>query len=314
MSRRSKRPLSLAGLRGFEAAARHLSFTLAASELHRTQSSVSRQIQAIESELGKPLFVRKTRALALTAPGQKLLRTVRTALAGIDETVDELRGQHTRARVSVTTYASFASLWLVPRIAAFSREHPEVDIRIDATDEFVDLEHAGIDVALRHCRTDQAPHDAIKLMDEEWVPAIAPSLIARAARVEHPVDLTRQTLLVLEDTSENAQENSWERWFQLAGVAAPPSAPRVLFNYVDQSMQAAVRGQGVVLARSSVLKDFLDRGELVVPFEIRMRSRYRYFLVMNAATREEPHVRAFCEWILRQVASENPTSSVDFRT
>lgn len=303
IQRRNRRPLALAALRGFDAAARHLSFTLAGEELHLAQSSVSRQIQSIETELGRPLFIRKTRSLALTPAGQRLARTSRAALADIDRLVEELRGQGARRRVSVTTYASFASLWLLPRLSDFSATQPEVDIRIDASDALVDLDADGMDVAIRVCRTDQAPHDAIRLMDEEFLPALATKHAERIGPIRSAADLARLTLIVMEDSSGVTLENTWEKWFHLAGVRAPLDAPRLVFNFVDQAMQAAVRGQGVVLARTPLLQDFVDRGELVTPIPISMRSRYRYFLVTNPATREEPHVRAFGEWLLRQTGA-----------
>ena len=299
---RNRRPLTLDNLRGFEAAARRLSFTLAARDLSLTQSSISRQVQGLEEELGKALFVRKTRALELTAAGQKLLRNVRGALADIDRCVDEIRGQSVRRRVSVTTYASFASLWLVPKLTVFARAHPDVDIRIDASDHFVVLEDEGIDIALRHCRADQVPHNAVRLMSEELVPALAPQLLERCGPIRTPADIARQTLLVLEDHSAASADITWTQWFQRAGIKTPTNVPRLVFNFVDQSMQAAVRGQGVVLARTSLLRDFLERGELLTPVDVRLASPYASYLVTNRNTREEPHVRAFCEWLLKYVS------------
>ena len=126
-----RRPIGLAALRGFEASARLLSFTLAAQELSLTQSSISRQVAALERQIGKPLFVRRTRALELTAPGHRLLTAVQQTLGQLDRTVDAIRGDGHPARITLATYASFASLWLVPRLAVFQREHPGIDIRID---------------------------------------------------------------------------------------------------------------------------------------------------------------------------------------
>jgi len=147
--RRRRRPIGLAALRGFEAAARQLSFTVAAQELNLTQSSISRQMAALERQLGKPLFVRKTRALALTAAGMQLQHAVRQALTAIDQSVDEIRGVANAQRVTLSTYASFASLWLAPRLAIFQRRHPEIEIRLDASDRVVDLQAEDIDVAIR---------------------------------------------------------------------------------------------------------------------------------------------------------------------
>lgn len=296
--RRSRRPIALASLRGFEAAARHASFTLAAEELSLTQSSVSRQVQNLEEEIGRPLFVRGPRGLQRTAAGDALFRAVRHAVTAIDRTVDEIRESSARKRVCVSTWASFASLWLIPRLAGFARLFPEIDIRIDATDTVVDFADGEIDVALRYCTEQQAPRDAVRLLDEELTPALSPALLERIGPLESPADLARATLLVLEDVSGSAAENSWENWFRLSGMAPPRTAPRLLFNYMDQTMQAAVRGQGVVLAKTPFLREFAERGELVVPFEQRLVSRYAIYLVRNPETRDLPHVNAFCEWVL----------------
>lgn len=306
MARLFKRPISLAHLRGFEAAARHLSFTLAADELHLTQSSISRQVQGLEEEMGKPLFLRRTRELELTVAGQKLYRSVRSAINDIDRTVAEIRGTALRKRVTLTTWPSFASLWLVPRLAAFARVQPDIDIRIDSTDAMLDLDaEDDIDFAIRYCRNETAPHHAIKLMDEELTPAISPALLDRIGPLNSPADLERATLLVLEDGLPSAAENSWERWLSLAGVPTLQPAGRLLFNYVDQSMQAAARGQGVVLAKTPFLREFAERGELITPFALRMPSRYRYFLIENPHTPASAHAAAFKEWLIGETGSRS---------
>lgn len=305
MARIPKRPIALAQLRGFEAAARHLSFTLAADELHLTQSSISRQVQTLEDEVGKPLFVRRTRELALTAAGQKLFRSARAAIVDIDRTVTEIRGSAQRKRVTLTTWPSFASLWLVPRLAAFARVQPDIDIRIDSTDALLDLTAEDVDFAVRYCRDETAPRNAIVLMDEEITPAMSPALLERLGPFNGPADLARTTLLVLEDGLKSASENSWERWLALAGVPNLQPAGRLLFNYVDQSMQAAARGQGVVLAKSPFLREFAERGELIAPFALRMPSRYRYFLVLNERAEDTPHARAFRDWLIGQTQRAN---------
>lgn len=301
--RTEPRPISLSGLRGFEAAARHLSFTLAAEELHLTQSSISRQVQGLEQDIGRPLFVRKTRELALTAAGQKLSKVVRQLLSELDKTVNDVRGVAHRRRVSVTTYASAASLWLLPYLPGFSRQHPDVDIRIDATDVFVDLQAEGIDVALRYCTDAQAPRGAIRLMDEWLAPALSPALLERIGPLSTPADLERATLLVIDDRLPHSYENTWEKWFAFAGSEPSTRAGRLVFNYIDQSMQAAVRGQGVVLAKFPLADDLLSRGELVLPFSLRMPSRYGYWLVLNPLTAQHEHVQAFADWL---VATSRP--------
>src|SRR6267154_1750287 len=195
-----RRPIGLAALRGFESAARHLSFTLAAAELHLTQSAISRQVAALETDVGHRLFIRKTRALALTPAGDRLLRSARQAVSTVDRAVDEIRGQSAAPRVVVTTYPSFASLWLVPRLAAFQRAHPGVEIRIDAQGRRVDLEAEGIDIALRRCPPQDAPPGAVALLVEDVTPALSAELLNRyGGRLQSPADLLKLPLIEIED-------------------------------------------------------------------------------------------------------------------
>jgi DNA-binding transcriptional LysR family regulator len=300
-----RRPITLDPLRGFVAAARRLSFTQAAVDLHLTQSSVSRQVAELERQLGRALFVRRTRALELTEAGMRLLRAAQPAVDAIDRMVDEIRGVGGQPRVSVATYASFASLWLVPRLAAFQRAHPEIEIRIDAADRFVDLVAEDIDFALRWCVPGSAPRDAVRLLSEEVTPALAPSLLERSGtRLEQPADLLQLPLLELDDGLLTAFASGWQRWFEFAGIAArAPSGGRLLFTYVDQSVQAAVRGQGVVLARTPFIDDLVASGSLVTPFpRLRLATGSAYYLIDNPATSRRPAAAAFRRWVLDEFA------------
>ncbi len=294
-----RRPVALSALRGFEASARLMSFTLAAAELNLTQSSISRQVAALERQVGKPLFIRRTRSLALTPAGQRLSSAVQQALQQVDRAVREIRGAGSPTRVTVTTYASFASLWLVPRLAMFQREHPQIEIRIDAGDRFIDIDTEGVDIAVRWTRPAALPHDAPVLLDEEVVPALSPLLLERsAAALRKPQDLFALPLLELDDSMPTAVTSTWPSWFEFAGVRAVPPAPRLIFTFIDQSVQAAVRGQGVVLARTPFIDDLLASGDLVAPFPaLRMPTGYRYALIENVETRSAPHVMAFRDWI-----------------
>ncbi len=302
-----RRPIALAALRGFEAAARLLSFTRAATELNLTQSSVSRQVAALERQVGRKLFVRQTRALALTAAGAQLQSVVRQALAAIDRTVDEIRGAAGPPRVALTTYASFASLWLVPRLAAFQRAHPEIEIRIDASDRFVDIEAAGVDFALRRCLPRLAPEWAVELLAEEIAPALSPTLLERGGvTLEVPADLLRLPLLEVDDGTPVSSASTWSRWFEFAGVPLEqqrPAAGKLYFTFIDQTVQAAVRGQGAVLGRQPFLDDLLAAGQLIAPFpQLRLRTGYAYYLIENRERRALPHVVLFRDWLLDEFA------------
>jgi LysR family transcriptional regulator, glycine cleavage system transcriptional activator len=305
-----RRPIGLASLRGFESAARHLSFTVAAEELHLTQSAVSRQIASLEREVGQRLFVRKTRALTLTSSGERLLRSVRQVLVSVDRTVDEIRGQTAAPRVVVTTYPSFASMWLVPRLAAFQREHPGIEIRIDADGRRVDLEAEGVDLALRRSRKDDAPDRAVHLLNEDVSPALSTELLNRyGGRLQSPQQLASLPLIEIEEDLPGDTAGSWARWFEFAGVQSDWSSnpPVMVVTFIDQSMQAAARGQGAVLAYSPFREDMVAAGQLSVPFpELRLPTGYGMYLLVNPGSRNRKAVAALSDWLLREFAKPPP--------
>lgn len=295
-------------MRGFESAARHLSFTSAAQELALTQSSISRQVAALERQVGQALFLRRTRALLLTVAGERLHAAVGNALAGIDRMVDEIRGDRGPVYVTVATYASFASLWLVPRLPEFQRAHPGIDLRIDAGDRMVDLQKEGVDLAIRLLRPGaQVPNDAITLAKEVINAALSSRLLAASApmniKLRRPQDLNRFPLLTMDHSAPSSPHSSWAQWCEFAGIAPIEGAARLYFTYVDQCVQAAVRGQGVALVRTPFLDDLLACEDLVQPFpDLRMPTGYRYFLVVNRDRVSLRHVAAFRDWVIAEFA------------
>jgi LysR family glycine cleavage system transcriptional activator len=298
---RPRRPIGLAPLRGFEAAARRLSFTEAAAELNLTQSSISRQIATLERQVGTPLFVRKTRALLLTAAGLQLQHAVQQGLAGIDRSVDGIRGVDGGQRVTLSTYASFASLWLAPRLALFQRRHPQIEIRLDASDRVVDLGAENVDMAVRWVPNPRVPPGATLLVDDVMAPAVSPRLLQHL-RPRRPADLVQWPLLDLDDTVPGAQRLNWATWFEFAGAGpVQPQAGRLVFSFVDQAVQAAIRGQGVALVRSPFLQDCLASGDLEMPFpNLHMPAGYRHVLVVNPQARRRAAVEAFAAWLDEQ--------------
>lgn len=303
---RAYRPIQLAALRGFDAAARLLSFTLAADRLALTQSAISRQIAALERQVGKALFVRKTRALALTHDGQRLHSAVAQALAGVDACVDAIRGVGQAPRVALTTYASFASLWLVPRLASFQQLHAGIEIRIDASDRMVDLAQDGLDVAIRRSRPSglDAPQSATLLCKEFVTPALSPHLLERSVPLRAPSDLLRLPLIDMDERWQPSVAGGWQRWFEAFGVP-PQAAPggRMVFSFVDQATQAAVRGQGVVMGGSPLLEDAVVNGQLITPFpDLKLDTGYNFYLIVNPQRAQAPEVAAFVRWLKDEFA------------
>ena len=173
------RPIAAGQLRAFEAVARHLNFRAASEELALTQSAISRQIQSMEEDVGVTLFLRHTRAVELTSAGAQLLRAVLPSLERIDSAVRIIRQSAGRKSVAISTWASFASMWLIPRLEMFQRANPDIDIRIDATDSAVDLETTDVDLALRYSAPSHVPRHAIRLFGEQLTPVASPWLIKR---------------------------------------------------------------------------------------------------------------------------------------
>jgi LysR family glycine cleavage system transcriptional activator len=287
-------------MRAFEAVARRLSFRAAAEELHLTQPAISRQIRSLEEELGAPLFLRGTRHVELTAAGASLVRAVAPLLDRMDATVRQIRTAQGRSKVGVTTFASFASLWLLPRLQEFQSSHPGIDIRISAFDTLAEEDDPELDLALRYCHPDDAPPGSTMLFGEVLTPVISPALKGLNA----PADLARHTLLEEDDDRPSAEYLSWRHWLRLN---APPSLqPKgwIYLNFTYQQIQAALAGQGVALARLALVGESLERGELVEPFGVggRVVSPFAYWLVRWPERRERPELAAFEAWVLKQAA------------
>ena len=304
MSSRSRRPLSLTNLRAFEAVARTVNFGAAADELHVTQSAVSRQIKGLEDELGAQLFVRGTRHVQITPDGQALLRAVEPWLAKLDTTVQHIRRSRSRQRVSVTTFASFGSLWLLPRIEAFQRSHPDIDIRVSAHDALADLDDPELDLALRYTSPTQAPAGAIHLFDETLTPAVSRSLwdkikAGAAPRLAGPADLAGHTLLEEDDDRASTEFLSWRHWLDGHGQHTLEPQRWLYLNYTYQQVQGALAGHGVALARVPLVFEALQRGELVEPFGEagRIVSPYSYWMVIGPGSRSRPEVAQFTAWV-----------------
>ena len=314
MNRRNTRPLAVGPLRTFEALARHLNFRACGDELHLTQSAVSRQIRALEDEIGAALFVRGTRHVAITEAGTQLLRAVLPLLERLDATVRQIRYAGGRKSVSVTTFASFASLWLIPRLDEFQKLYPDIDIRISAVDTLAQVEDSSIDLALRHCLPAIAPPDAQRLFGEVLTPVVGASLAAKSntkqgPRLRNPGDLTAHTLLEEINSHKASGEFSWRKWLQWCDLPTLEPKRWVTMNFTHQQIQAALSGQGVALARLALVTDPLKNGELVEPFgaALRLRSPYCYWLVAWPGAEKREEVRAFIAWIARE-ATKTRTS------
>lgn len=288
-------PLDL--LAAFEAAARHLSFTRAAAERFITQSAMSRQIQALEEDLGVALFRRKHRALALTDEGRKLLAVCDTVLSQLRQTVAELRSPARREVLSLTTTPGLAALWLVPRLSAFTQSNPGIDVRLDASFETRNLAADGFDVAIRYAP--EHSDSGHRLFRETILPVCAPSL-RRRLRLDTPADLRHHTLLQLVPAVGTGMPLEWESWLQAAGLAGLQPAATLSFSGYGETIAAAVAGQGVALGRRPLVDALLRSRKLVAPFKDATASPRAFFLLVNKASQHRPAVHALQAWLVDQ--------------
>lgn len=302
-NRLRSRPISAGHLRALEAVARHLNFRAAADELSLTQSAVSRQVQALEDEVGVPLFLRHTRAVELTSAGAQLLRAVIPSLERVDSAVRLIRRSAGRKSVAITTWASFASMWLIPRLEAFQTEFPDIDIRIDATDNPVDLDTSDVDIALRYTRTGTAPPDAIRLFGEQLTPVASPWLLKSGKPLRRGEDLTHFALIEAGDAhrTQNLEWLTWRRWLDEHGFKTLEPKRWLHFNYAHQIAQAALTGQGVALSRMPLIADSLASGDLVeILPNMRLDTPMAYWLMVGPRSGNRPEIQAFSNWLLAQ--------------
>ncbi|HET7200174.1 MAG TPA: transcriptional regulator GcvA [Burkholderiales bacterium] len=301
---------SLDLLKGFEAAARNLSFTKAAAELFVTQSAVSRQIQALEDQLGVALFRRSHRELRLTEEGQTLYKTSAEVLRLLRDVAGRLGARP--GMLTVTTTASFAALWLVPRLNDFRRQHPGIDMRLDATNEIQDLEREGIDLAIRYCTPKAAGADAVRLFGELVFPVCSKTLLA-GKRLHLPADLSGQVLLHYDDPYRRYPWLSWEVWFELTKTQGVKPAGMLRFSHYDQLMQAAIEGHGIALGRNRFVAQWVKQGKLVLPFGRRYMctpsDSRAYYLVRSPRSAARPEVVKFAEWLQQQSRDEDEESA-----
>ena len=288
---------SLDLLQGFEAAARHLSFTKAGEELYLTQSAVSRQIKELEDQLGVELFHRRHRALALTEAGQQFYAATAQVLTTMRTATSRLRAQAGRKTLSVTTTNSFAALWLIPRLAGFTRTHPDVEVKITAETRVQDLERDGLDIAIRHGPASLAGPNAERLFGERVYPVCSPKLLKRLP-LKEPGDLKNHCLLQYSDPDSRHPWLNWKTWLEVARIPDLRPASTLSFSGYDQIIPAAVAGHGVALGRIPLLKDLLAAKELVAPFKNSVADPARaYFAIVSKIAMGRPEAVDFVAWL-----------------
>lgn len=294
----------LNSLVAFEAAARHLSFTLAAEELYVTQGAISRQIRILEEYLGKPLFIRVGRNVRLTPTGQQYARAIRVSLMDIAVNTEEVSSRKGPRQITLATSNAMASLWLLPKIKVFERGHDEVEFRIVVLDQVRDLDRVEWDIALFYCRNLPPDMQAATLFLEEVFPVCSPGYLERYGPLDSPDALLGCTLLSQEEADQDWM--SWRQWFSNAGIVPGMPRRRLHINNYAMLVQAAVMDQGVALGWSQLVDDHLLQGTLVRPLDTVVRTGVPFFLLEHAefSARRHACIHTFREWLLNTIPKE----------
>jgi LysR family glycine cleavage system transcriptional activator len=287
-------------LRAFEAAARMRSLTRAAESLHLTHGAISHQIKSLEADFGVRLVEREGRGIRLTDEGERFATRVRAVLSDLGDAVREVTERANPRQLRVSVIPSFAARWLLPRIGTFFAQHPEIDLDVIANNALADFKRDGVDVAIRHGLGDWPGVVSEHVLDDETFPVCNPRLAnGLPAR---PAELSRYTLL-------RSDGESWKSWFEAAGLDWPEPTRGPMFSDSAHTMQAAIDGQGIALARSSLLGNDVHNGVLIQLFDIVVSLPKKYFLVYPPRVVDSPKLAPFRQWLFDEVAAEGGDSS-----
>lgn len=289
--------LPLQALRTFVEVSQRGSITAAAQALHVTPGAISQQIRLLEERLGIALLVRERHGMRMTEAGADVYPMLSAAFAQIDKAVDMLEAMKARQSLTVSTVATFAASWLVPRLGRFKQRHPHIEIRVEATPALVDLRRDHVDVALRHGLGDYPGLDVVPLMAPVLVPVAAPGLAASVTLAE-PADCLDYPLL------HDADRADWPLWLSAHGVAQDPRAQRG--NAFDDDfllIRAAESGQGLALVPAAHAQEEIAAGRLVQVLDKPWPSRFAYYAVSRPGAAQRPEVRAFIDWILEEAVA-----------
>ncbi|WP_064805950.1 MULTISPECIES: transcriptional regulator GcvA [unclassified Rhizobium] len=283
-------------LRAFEATGRRLSMTLAAQELHLTHGAVSRQIKALEDHLGVPLFRRLTRRIELTDAGHSYFSTVTRLLSELQRESEALRRKSDASRLVVNCSVSFASKWLTPRLHRLMADLPDLDVHLEVTDAAVDFAAGQVDVALRY-GDGRYPHAAAeRIMNETVSPVCSLEYRQKMGGIDAPSDLVKCQLI-----HEIGMITTWERWFAMMELPYPGMRGPG-YSHGSMSIEAAIRGAGVALGRSVLVAEDLAADRLVSLFpDVAFEVEWGYDLLYRVGNQDQPKVRAFRNWMLKEV-------------
>lgn len=298
----------LNALRAFEAAARHLSITLAAEELHVTPAAISHQIRLLEDHIGLPVFARNGRGLVLTDAGAAGLRHLQIGFAQLASAMDAIDSLGETGVLSISVTPSFAAKWLLPRLDGFQTLHPDIDVHVSASMQLVDFARDGIDLAIRYGAGNYPDLSSEKLLSETVTPVCSPQFLLAHGPLSTSRDLAGLTLLHDDSPDNDPSCPNWEMWLRASGATEIDATRGARFNQASLVLEAAILGRGVALAKSNLAAADLAARRLVAPFSTTRPIDYAYYIVAPKAKLNLPKVSHFCNWLRQQANAETRIS------
>lgn len=294
---------SMTALVVFEAAARQSSFTRAAVELGITQAAVSRQVQALESNLGFALFRRLHRSIELTEQGRALAASMSEALGIIAGTIRSITGGKDADELTISATVAFSHFWLLPKVSSFRRTDPDIKLKIVTQDSSVDLRRDDIDVAIRYGDGNWPDGRSIMLFGDEVFPVCSPDYLAVRGAPDCVADLARHNLI-----ASDAHEPTWigwEQWLAAFGHGGDPKNITLSCNFYTDALYAALRGEGIALGWHRMVDELLQRRQLVRVAVETLRPRAAYYVVLKHGT-PKASVSAFLRWVRTEANATPP--------
>jgi len=288
----------------FEAAARHLSFTAAANEMHLSQAAVSQQIRNLEESLGVSLFIRSHRSVQLSTQGREFQHTVSTVLQQLASAATELSEPVVKTHLNIATDQSIASMWLMPRLPDFQQQYPDTTLRFIASDDEQDCLAEDIDIAIIHGNGSWPGFKSEQLFEEEIFPVCSPGYLAGLKTCITPDSLVDEILLELDDSHWDWM--NWRSWLSRNNLHLPAYHKGLQINNYPLIIKAAKNGQGIALGWRYLIDYDLEKGLLIKPMEMSVRSSLGYYLVWPDQREFSATANAFREWSKNELIKQHP--------
>jgi LysR family glycine cleavage system transcriptional activator len=304
----ARRNYPLNALRVFEAAARNLSFVKASEELSVSAAAVSQQVKVLEEFLGQPLFRRQPKGLLLTEAGQLLWSELGEVFLRLDKAIARVVDNDIGGALTLSVAPTFAMMWLIPRLQRFHVLYPDFDVRVSTGLGLVDFQRDDIDAAIRLGHGDWFGLEEIKLFEESLTPMCSPKLLVGPDAIHTPNDLSKHVLLHNHSMDYDPDAPTWETWLAAAGAEGVDADRGTHFSLPDHGLQASIDGAGVVLGWETLAAKDMIAGRVVAPFDVSLSLGNSFYFVYPEAYSRKANIRAFQDWILKELAEDENMS------